>query len=644
MVRLSRVTLLIAEPGSDKSEVLRSAVMPILTKRARGAEAEISILFDQWNEPPLPALHARVRQAAGTAGAAVSEPGGGSLLANLREWQEALDVTFIIVFDRFEQFLAAAADRAGFAEFEETFVQIANDPMLRANFLLAFDEEAEPLLARLKRHIPRLGNSRVRLPRMRHAADAGPAESSARAHAAAMRAAPAARADEPAPIPEATPAMTEGTPAIVSTADNVPAAVEPARERESSIVARTTRPHVDERAPDTDSPRAAASEWPDTRARERTAPELARGAFRQRLRRIGWAPLLLIPAAWFLFGQPADRGERDAPPRDTAGVSKGTTSVAPPRAAEKSAGEQTAAVPSSESPRQAAGGTAAKSAAPDASPRAEVAAPKPPPPPPPRAEVAAPEPAVVPPPPPPPRAEVAAPKPAVVPPSPPAPRAEVAAPKPPVVPPPPPPRAEVAPPKAPAPARVEAAPPKIATAPPAPRNEPAPPQPVTKPVPPRAEMSSSKPSPATAPPPKAKPDAGAQKAPAPPPRVATAAPKPAPQPEVPANAPSSAAAVPPPRAPAGPVLHILVRNEAQRTRAQQLIGPLKERGIHVAGVRIVPPSADTAHIRYYRLNDRNEAMRVALALRDVGLSAQQLKQMPEPDTSGPGRLYELWLP
>jgi hypothetical protein len=91
-------------------------------------------------------------------------------------------------------------------------------------------------------------------------------------------------------------------------------------------------------------------------------------------------------------------------------------------------------------------------------------------------------------------------------------------------------------------------------------------------------------------------------------------------------------------------LHILVRNEAQRARAQQLIGPLKERGIHVAGVRVVPPSPDAAHIRYYRLNDRNEAMRVAVALRDVGLSAQQLKQMPEPDTSGPGRTYELWLP
>ena len=87
-----------------------------------------------------------------------------------------------------------------------------------------------------------------------------------------------------------------------------------------------------------------------------------------------------------------------------------------------------------------------------------------------------------------------------------------------------------------------------------------------------------------------------------------------------------------------------MRNETQRARAQQLIGPLKERGIHVAGVRVAPPSPDAAHIRYYRLNDRNEAMRVAVALRDLGFSAQQLKQMPESETPGPARTYELWLP
>ena len=637
MVRLSRVTLLIAEPGADKSEVLRSAVMPLLSKRGRGAEAEIAVVFDEWNEPPLPALHACVRQAAASAGAAVSEPGADSLLGNLREWQEALDVTFIIVFDRFEQFLAAPAGRTGIAEFEEAFVQIANDPMLRANFLLAFDEEAEPLLARLKRHIPRLGNSRVRLPRMRHAAEVASTEPPAGARARAVHAAPAARAKTPAPPADATPAVRHGPPASASSPSSVPPIPEPRAERESSAVAQATSPHIDERAPDAESPRAPAVASSDTRAEERPDPVLRGGTFGQRLRRIGWAPLLLIPAAWFLFGQPkpTDPGARDeAPPRDETAGSKDGTPVASPRA-EKSAGEK-AALRAPAPATEAASPTPAQSASPDPPPRAEVAAPKPPPPPLPA-----------------PRAEVAPPKAPVVPPPPP--QAEVAPPKAPA-----PSRVEAAPPKVAAPPtapRVEAAPPKVAAAPTAPRVEAAPPQPVVTPAPPRAGVPPGKPPPTTAPSLAPRPDGSAEKAPAPPPPVASAAAKPAapppvtgaavkptPQPEVLANAPASAPAVPSARAPAGPVLHILVRNEAQRTRAQQLIGPLKERGIHVARVRIVPPSPDAAHIRYYRLNDRNEAMRVAFALRELGLNAQQLKQMPEPDTAGPGRTYELWLP
>jgi hypothetical protein len=94
--------------------------------------------------------------------------------------------------------------------------------------------------------------------------------------------------------------------------------------------------------------------------------------------------------------------------------------------------------------------------------------------------------------------------------------------------------------------------------------------------------------------------------------------------------------------PAVPVLRINVRNEAQRAWAKQLVGPLKERGIQVAGIRMVPAHADGAHIRYYRGTDRNEAMRVAGALGELGLSARHLRQMDSSDTATP-RQYELWL-
>jgi hypothetical protein len=97
--------------------------------------------------------------------------------------------------------------------------------------------------------------------------------------------------------------------------------------------------------------------------------------------------------------------------------------------------------------------------------------------------------------------------------------------------------------------------------------------------------------------------------------------------------------------PTEPVLHIHVRNEAQRAWAQQLIRPLNERGIRVAGIKVVPSSGpDEADIRYYHLAERNEAMKIAVALREFGLRAQQLKHMEQSEASVPARRYELWLP
>src|SRR5687768_5687735 len=156
MVRLSRVTLLVAEPGSDKSGLLRGAVLPLLSPEGLNGYGEIAVLFDAWDETPLPALHARIRQAAAGRDAAVPLTDPGSLAASLKAWQEALGVTFLIIFDRFEDYLRAPPDRTSIAEFEESFVQVLNDPAIRANFLLAFDKEAEPLLARLRDRVPRL--------------------------------------------------------------------------------------------------------------------------------------------------------------------------------------------------------------------------------------------------------------------------------------------------------------------------------------------------------------------------------------------------------------------------------------------------------------------------------------------------------
>jgi hypothetical protein len=87
-----------------------------------------------------------------------------------------------------------------------------------------------------------------------------------------------------------------------------------------------------------------------------------------------------------------------------------------------------------------------------------------------------------------------------------------------------------------------------------------------------------------------------------------------------------------------------VQSDSQRAAAERLIAPLKERGIRVTGIVVAPRGGDAAHVRYYDLADRNEAMKVAAALGDAGISARQLKHMPATDTGTPARRYELWLP
>jgi hypothetical protein len=674
MVRLSRVTLLVAQKGADKSSVLRSAVMPLLSKGRRAA-AEIPILFDEWNEPPIPALHAQLRQAAGAAGAPVSDDGPpGTLVEDLNIWQDALDATFLVIFDRFERFLSAPAERAGFAEFEETFVQMANDPTLRANFLLALDERAEPLLTRLRRHIPRLGNALVRLP--------GDAEVVAQSQPAiSRRAVPIAgtaydasgqpeiaKVERSVPEPGIPTAGERSVPPVPSPPEaptrsltlTEPAAAPPERV-ESGVADERVEAEQPGRATESAlgtpaMPPAPLRALPEVRA-EAAGREAARRAEPRRgLTRIAWAPLLLVAAAvFFLWPKPAEHGPRVEPmPADSVELPKGAAAdsavktkpiaPAPPPATEASSGvskppesappktpltsSRTATAPLQQPAQSKAGDkpapanqTGTKSTQPE-TPKLESASSAPPPVPAPVASQrpteakAEPQPSTA--------ADrtakqqIAASTPAAAPsraaseakPEPEASRARTrreAVPKP-----------EAASKAAPS----EAAPKAEATSKAAPSEAAPKAEAASKAAPseraPKAEASSKAAPSEAAPKPEATPKAARSEA-APGARASTAA-------------------------PAGPALYILVRNEAQRARAQQLIGPLKERGIDVAGIRVVGRSADAAHIRYYRLADRNEAMRVALALREVGLSAQQLKQMPERDTTLPPRTYELWLP
>jgi hypothetical protein len=202
LVRLSRLTLLYAEAGADKSSVLRSMVLPLL-QDAVGAQTEVAVLFGSWREPPLAALLGQMEHVVG-ASIPNARNGGPSdphatFGALLKAWEKNFGITFIIILDRFEEYLAASAESPATREFEEQFVAAVNDRTLHTHFLLSLDEDAAPLLDRLRERIPGLGDARVRLPRLSRGGAPAPSTREGRPEARES-AAPDETTVAPAPI------------------------------------------------------------------------------------------------------------------------------------------------------------------------------------------------------------------------------------------------------------------------------------------------------------------------------------------------------------------------------------------------------------------------------------------------------------
>ena len=192
VLRSSRLALLFGEAGSDKTAFLKNGLMAVLRRRAsdritppaaretgvvvpfadrrRRSPApaskrrlELVVYFDGWGDAPLAALQASIHQAAGRSPAAPAQapPHLSETLATL---SGQLDASFIILLDRFEEFLQAPADREDIVRFTNELVGAVTQVRLPANFLISLNEPARPQLARLRGRIPGFDDYSLKLP------------------------------------------------------------------------------------------------------------------------------------------------------------------------------------------------------------------------------------------------------------------------------------------------------------------------------------------------------------------------------------------------------------------------------------------------------------------------------------------------
>jgi hypothetical protein len=607
LVRLSRVTLLYGDAESEQSELLLSNVIPLLQAAPRAPKTEVALYFDTWGHSPLAALHRRIEESVedvrGRRDVAPA-PVVGTLAAHLAALQRELDVTFFIVFDRFDVLLRRSEDDAERKAFEDQFIEAVNDPALRANFLLSLDEAAAPLIDRLRERIPGLGDARVRMP----AAD------------------PTTRSPKPVRVPRSdarsTGALIGSGPASTRAEMREPPSVTPEIPSEVSAPALDVSQNAPNPAPPmpvflgsvADAPSAA----PPESLAERVARMRAEYAEKTPASEAGATHPTSVEIA-AAVSHAADAPEAPARPTEphvhaperfeSAEAKLGSPEPLVLRAErridkpESSAPETT---PSTIDHRAPGTEKAAYAATPHVPPAVTLS----------RRDARLPRgawiavavvvialsylmvlefwPAGE-------RARVT-----MQPAAPQQPTAEQSA--------------------------------QAAEAVAAQGNIPALPGDET---PLRSEddyysAQGSYPDTSNA------ARAGERLTPTPTP-APPAAPAARPSARV-TPAKKAAAPVTAPTAASGPLLYIHVRSENQRARVEHLIGPLARRGIRVTGIKVVRSGPAVTDLRYFRSGEREEALKVALALRDVGVSTQRLKRISGLEGRATRRQYELWLP
>jgi hypothetical protein len=137
----------------------RGAAIP---GRRAHERAELPVLVDRWSGPPIEGLQKRINDAFEGAGAymtSVTLPFAESLSA----WSRLLDVHFLFIFDRFEEFLAAHAHTEEGRQFTQEIARVVRTPELAVNLLFCVSGVFESDMQRYQSELLDLDDShRVR--------------------------------------------------------------------------------------------------------------------------------------------------------------------------------------------------------------------------------------------------------------------------------------------------------------------------------------------------------------------------------------------------------------------------------------------------------------------------------------------------
>ena len=155
LARISRVTVAL-ESGHGAGAALLAAA------RLTG-HAETCLLFDRWDGDPTAALSAALLET-DPEFLAGDSPAPQTPLQLLHAMQARRRQSFLLIFDRFEQYLTQSADPARSAGFDRAFVRMVSDSTLDVRVLLVLDEAAEDMLERFQNAIPGIGDGCLRIP------------------------------------------------------------------------------------------------------------------------------------------------------------------------------------------------------------------------------------------------------------------------------------------------------------------------------------------------------------------------------------------------------------------------------------------------------------------------------------------------